>query len=121
MIAQKSAPTLLKYAEANPYPANVATHINQVADIPVTKVEDWCNLVEHTPHLQSRILASVLYRFGQVDYAKSVEVLQGLSRDEKEDYDQSNLYRSQPLHCPVTRIGTFLIYFRCNPRPGRLV
>ena len=84
-IAQKSAPTLLKYAEANPYPANVPTHFNQLADIPVTKIEDWCNLVEHTPDLESRILASVLYRFGQVDYAKSVETLREMSQVEKEE------------------------------------
>ena len=84
-VAQKSVPTLLKYADANPYPANVSLQISQPKKTSGQKNGDWCHLVDFTPDLQTRVLAAALYRFSNIDYANSIQSVQNYSLDQKRD------------------------------------
>jgi len=84
-VAQKSVPTLLKYAEPNPYPGNVSPQISHLEKISGQKNGDWCQLVDFTPDLQTRVLAAALYRFGNIDYANSLLSVQTYTPEQKKD------------------------------------
>jgi len=79
-------PTLIKYANAIPYLENAqkklaANAARLCSDSP--KGNDWCNLVDYDCDAEDRILAASLYRFGNTDYTHAIEVVQGLTVEEK--------------------------------------
>jgi thymidylate synthase ThyX len=77
-VAQRIVPTLVKYSEANPYVNSIEQEV-QSTKLPPSKNEDWCKLITCTPDLQNRILAAVVYRFGECDYTQAVSTVEKMS------------------------------------------
>ena len=82
-VALKAVPTLVKYANANAYPGNVDQFCSQFHTSTGQPDNDWCRLVDHTPELENRILAAVLYRSNTNDYAQSISVIAKMSSAQK--------------------------------------
>lgn len=87
-VALDSVPTLVKYANANPYPANV-DHYTQIMQNPTgSDLGDWCRLVDHSANLEDRILAAVLYRTGSIDYAQAMTDVSTMTSAQKNELIQ---------------------------------
>lgn len=82
-VALKAVPTLVKYANANPYPAIVDQHCAQYHTPAGKPNNDWCCLVDHAAELENCILAAVLYRSTNIDYAQSLAAVANMSSPQK--------------------------------------
>jgi len=82
-VALEAVPTLVKYANANPYPAIVDQYCTQFNTPAGQPASDWCRLVDHAADLENRILAAVLYRSTNNDYAQSLAALAKMSPAQK--------------------------------------
>jgi len=78
----------VKYANADPYPANVAAQLRQ--DIPADAPEnaDWCQLVDYTRDLEAIVLAAVIYRYKNIGYAQAIQAVQLLTQHQKAELIQ---------------------------------
>lgn len=75
-VAQNSVPTLVKYANANPYPGNIETQVQDLPRGETIEALDWCQLVDHTPEVQTLMLAAILYRYRNFAYTQAIETIQ---------------------------------------------
>jgi thymidylate synthase ThyX len=79
----QAVPTLVKYANANPYPGSVDQYCEQFHSLAGRQADDWCRLVDHAPDLENRILAAVIYRSNINDYAQSMAVVAKMPSTQK--------------------------------------
>ena len=84
-VALKCVPTLVKYANANPYPATVEALAKKLDVPPLAVSEDWCQLTSYSSDLQNKILAAVLYRSSNNDYAQCSLAVEQLPQAQKND------------------------------------
>ena len=81
-VAQGEVPTLVKYAEAQPYLEETGADLTAAArGIPDAPASDWCALVDHDPAAQERVLAAVLYRFGGMSFEAARQAVRGMDPD----------------------------------------
>jgi thymidylate synthase ThyX len=75
--AKAEIPTLLKYAEALPYLVETSAELTEMARKLEPQVEpgDWCELVDYDRDGEQRILASLLYRFGEMSYSQALDAV----------------------------------------------
>jgi thymidylate synthase ThyX len=73
-VAQAEIPTLVKYAEAVPYLIETGPELSSIVNrqSPAIESEDWCELVDYDKDGQERVLASALYRFGEMSYSEAL-------------------------------------------------
>jgi hypothetical protein len=80
------APTLVKYVAPNPYLIQTRQYFEPIGQVIPTSLEqqnEWCRLVSHDSHSETRILAGVLYRHGQASFAEILSYVEGLSESER--------------------------------------
>lgn len=81
-VAVAEVPTLVKYANENPYMAE-----QEKQDFTSTQANgtqnDFCRLVDFTPDGEDRFLIALLYRYGSADYAACSQLVTGMSEVEK--------------------------------------
>lgn len=84
-VAQAEAPTLVKYANAQPALESARKTLGELTrELPAAGAPgDWCRLVDWTPEAEERVLAAALYRFGELDYAQALERARLLSAEER--------------------------------------
>ena len=82
-VAQKSVPTLVKYANANPYPGNIEIQLQDLPREDSIDVSDWCQLVDHSSELQTLMLAAILYRYRNIAYTQSLQAVQLMSNSQR--------------------------------------
>jgi thymidylate synthase ThyX len=75
--AKAEIPTLLKYADPLPYLVETSAGLVEIArDLKSTPENgDWCRLVDYDQDGDQRILASALYRFGNMSYNRALETV----------------------------------------------
>ncbi len=84
-VALAETPTLVKYADVRPYiqetEAALTAHANSLdlAADPGDPGGDRLTLVDATPDAETRFLASLLYRFGECDYAGAMARVRAMS------------------------------------------
>lgn len=83
-VAQRCVPTLVKYANANPYPASAAAAARSAA-VPQALAADWCRLVSASAELEKNVLAAALYRFGSSDYAQCIAAVDAMRQPQKQE------------------------------------
>lgn len=69
-VSLESVPTLIKYADAVPYWINsIENFKHQAANlIDASLTQSWCRLVDYDSQSEKRVIAALLYRFGQAEY-----------------------------------------------------
>ncbi|HZW04003.1 MAG TPA: FAD-dependent thymidylate synthase [Anaerolineaceae bacterium] len=81
-VAQAHVPTLVKYANANPYLMEIGgrlSPLNSLDSPDGAGAADWCRLVECDPEGENRLLATALYRFSGGDYAQCLAAVRQAS------------------------------------------
>lgn len=86
-VAQGEAPTLIKYVEAVPYLIQAREELSRAARQWTNKdlaKNDWCRLVNFDSQTEKRLLAAALYRFGDIDYAQAMHLVETLPLQEQQ-------------------------------------
>jgi thymidylate synthase ThyX len=75
--AKGEIPTLVKYAEPLPYLVGTSAELTEMATdwSAKTRPVDWCVLADYDADGERRILASALYRFGNMSYDDAVRLV----------------------------------------------
>ena len=79
--AAAEIPTLLKYADSLPYLTETSLELTQLASDfgQMPETQEWCELVDYDRDGEQRILASALYRFGEMSYAQALGLVNSAS------------------------------------------
>jgi thymidylate synthase ThyX len=82
-----SVPTLIKYAGANEYHRSLGNRVEQKSTqfTGNTRTEDWLKLVNYNSLGVEKVLASLLYRHGRLDYESCFKQVSNLSVQEKKE------------------------------------
>jgi thymidylate synthase ThyX len=87
-VSQKIVPTLVKYSSENLYliGSEKLFHplVNYEKEISF-KENNWFNCVNFDPDGEIRILAALLFRFGEISFDHAIGVVKGMSTDEKKE------------------------------------
>lgn len=81
-VAQAEVPTLVKYADSQPYLESTQQVMSEEAtNVPASqnRTGGWCRLVKCDPEGEVMLLAAALYRFGHSDYEASCQYVSSLS------------------------------------------
>jgi thymidylate synthase ThyX len=87
-VSQQTAPTLVKYAEADPRFETLQEKLKQIAgQVPgePTHAADWCKLAHYDQNAEDRALAAALYRFNNNDYTHNIRHINSLTFPQKQD------------------------------------
>ncbi len=109
-VAQSEVPTLVKYAAAIPYLADTArdfANLEIVLDGPESVNEttgDWCSLHQYDPDGETKILAAVLYRFGEMDYSESLAIVKRASAEQRVQLARLTLGRLGEHDAPLREL-----------------
>ena len=85
-VAIGEIPTLVKYAEPVEYLIETSTELSALASCHspngrVDGVRDRCVLVDYDEHGEERVLASALYRFGNLSYSEALGMVKSASAE----------------------------------------
>jgi thymidylate synthase ThyX len=81
-VATSEIPTLVKYAEPVEYLVETSSALTSFAGNRKSencKSTDWCVLVDYDPEGEQRVLASALYRFGNLSYSEALGAVKSAS------------------------------------------
>ena len=83
--AQAEVPTLVKYADSVPYMMDVASEFSAFAltPTPLPQGEGHCQLIDHDPAAETKILAAALYRFGEMPFLQALAHIQNQTDAER--------------------------------------
>jgi thymidylate synthase ThyX len=104
-VALGETPTLVKYANAVPYLFETIKEFNGGRLAYQTPPEgDWCTLITYDTEGENKILASALYRFGEMAYADALAYVKSLNGMELEALAQSLLGRMNKYDVPLREL-----------------
>lgn len=107
-ISQTEIPTLIKYANPNPYLMDTChAFCEEAAKYPPDTTlasEEWCRLVKFDSDAETRVLASVLYRFSALSYAQCMDKIQKLSLPEQEHFCEMLLGKLGSFDIPLREL-----------------
>lgn len=107
-VGQANVPTLVKYADQNPYFQSVFSQFDSNSNTE-EKPDDWCRLVSFAPLAEEKILAAVLYRSGQKSFAAYLDHVTNLPVEEKKQLARQLMDGIDKFTAPVRELeyGTF--------------
>jgi thymidylate synthase ThyX len=85
--SQKIVPTLVKYANENSYIKDSNDYFNygkNPAKPSLNKNIDWFKCLDCNANGETRILAALLFRFGEMSFDQAVRVIEAFTKEEKE-------------------------------------
>jgi thymidylate synthase ThyX len=86
-VARAEIPTLVKYADASSYLIDTALSFTKEAGLLARETggdTDWCRLIHYDADGEEKILAAVLYRYGNLAYAQIMDFLHTVSAEERQ-------------------------------------
>jgi thymidylate synthase ThyX len=106
-VALGETPTLVKYADAVPYLVETCREIGKLENSN-WKVEsgngEWCSLIDYDADGEKKVLAAVLYRFGEMSYADALAYVESLHEDVKATLANSLLGRLGKFDLPLREL-----------------
>lgn len=106
-VAQAEAPTLVKYADAQPYLIDTAAHLEQAQPSAMALVgesQDWCRLIAYDPEGETKVLAAALYRFGELRYEQALEAVRTALPEERRQLAERLLGRLGEHDTPLREL-----------------
>jgi thymidylate synthase ThyX len=105
-MAKSEVPTLIKYAEAVPYLVETQKELNvKCLTFNVQRsTQDFCSLVDYDHDGEQKILAAVLYRFGDLPYADAFAHVKSLKKAERAQLAESLLGRLKRHDIPLREL-----------------
>jgi thymidylate synthase ThyX len=111
-VAQAEAPTLVKYAETNPYLVETSlafsnnprtTGMKEQAELNNSRA-DWCRLIDFDPDGESKVLAAALFRFGGISYTQALGKASSASPAERINLAEALLGRMGEHDAPLREL-----------------
>ncbi|HLO18345.1 MAG TPA: FAD-dependent thymidylate synthase [Anaerolineales bacterium] len=109
-VALGETPTLVKYAEAVPYLVETCREIREleIRDWKTRNLEpvneEWCLLVDYDKEGEEKILASALYRFGEMSYRQAFAYVKSLGGSEQMKLAEVLLGRLSKYDMPLREL-----------------
>jgi thymidylate synthase ThyX len=103
-VALGETPTLVKYADAVPYLVETTRDIENRQWSIENRQSEWCNLVDYDRDGEKKVLAAVLYRFGEMSYADALAYVESLNEDAKATLASSLLGRLGKFDIPLREL-----------------
>ena len=104
-VALGETPTLVKYADAVPYLVETCREIGELeTSIWNDGDQDWCRLVDYDKDGEKKVLAAVLYRFGEMSYADALAYIESLDEVKKANLAESLLGRLGKFDVPLREL-----------------
>jgi thymidylate synthase ThyX len=105
-VTKSEVPTLVKYAEAVPYLVETSAEIGKLAKRESVNRElgNWCQLVDYDHDGEQKVLAAVLYRFGDMPYADAFAHVKSLKKAERVQLAESLLGRLKRHDIPLREL-----------------
>ena len=104
-VALGETPTLVKYAEAVPYLVETIKELdNRKWEIGNDNSGDWCCLIDYDQDGEKKVLASALYRFGEMSYADALGFVASLDEEKKAALANSLLDRLGKYDIPLREL-----------------
>ncbi|HSN93622.1 MAG TPA: FAD-dependent thymidylate synthase [Anaerolineaceae bacterium] len=84
-VAMQELPTLIKYTDPIPYLTDVRKAFTSVSrSIDTIRGSEWCNLLDADPYGEAKVLAGVLYRFGDDSYSVGLDQVQNMDDETRQ-------------------------------------
>jgi thymidylate synthase ThyX len=111
-VAQAEAPTLVKYAETIPYLVETGQAFSHDPRGTGAKEKtehaqidaDWCRLIDFDPDGEIKVLAAVLFRFGQIPYTHALEMVRSATPTKRLSLAESLLGRMGEHDTPLREL-----------------
>jgi thymidylate synthase ThyX len=105
-VAREEVPTLVKYADRSDYLADTSLALENRAKplAGLTGEEDWCRLVYFDPQGEMRVLASALFRFGDMDFNHALAAVEKLDAVGREHLAAETLGRLGRYEIPLREL-----------------
>ena len=104
-VAKSETPTLVKYADAVPY---LVETIQEIRELETRELEtghwEWCSLIDYDGEGEQKVLAAVLYRFGEMAYADALTYFKTLHVSQIERLAESLLARLGKFDIPLREL-----------------
>jgi thymidylate synthase ThyX len=104
-VAKSEIPTLVKYADVAPYLVETSSELRgrrpQVED---RRSDDWCRLIDHDKDGEIKILAAVLYRFGEMTFEQALGCVRSLEGEKLNDLAVSLMGRLGEHDVPLREL-----------------
>jgi len=105
-VSKAETPTLVKYADAVPYLAETIKEFS-LTPTPLPQGEgqaEWCTLIDYDKDGEDKVLAAVLYRFGEMAYADALSYVETLNDESKSSFAESLLGRLDKFDVPLREL-----------------
>jgi thymidylate synthase ThyX len=84
-VAMQELPTLIKYTDPIAYHNEVRKSFTRVSrSIDTLRSKDWCRLLDVDPYGEAKVLAGVLYRFGDDSYSVALDQVQNMDDESRQ-------------------------------------
>ncbi|MBN2385876.1 MAG: FAD-dependent thymidylate synthase [Anaerolineales bacterium] len=104
-VAREETPTLIKYADAVPYLLETCEELSRAGHEEREEERgDWCQLIDHDPEGEKRVLAAALYRFGNMSYAQAMQTMHAAPEAEQTRLAESLLGRLGEHDLPLREL-----------------
>jgi thymidylate synthase ThyX len=108
-VALGETPTLVKYADAVPYLVETCKEIGELDSASrdfgfKDETQSWCSLIDYDKDGEKKVLAAVLFRFGETSYADALAYLEALDETKKADLAGSLLGRLGKFDIPLREL-----------------
>lgn len=104
-VALGETPTLVKYADAVPYLVETCMEIRELETRDLNDSDqDWCTLSDYDKEGEKKVLAAVLYRFGEMSYAEALAYIESLNGEKKAKLVDSLLCRLGKYDVPLREL-----------------
>ena len=104
-VSLAETPTLVKYADVVPYLTETTDEFaNRPSSIAHRQSDDWCNLIDYDRDGEKKVLAAVLYRFGQMSYAEALSYVASVNAEARTALAESLLGRLGKFDVPLREL-----------------
>jgi thymidylate synthase ThyX len=108
-VAKAETPTLVKYADANPYVMETAKELGMRNEkLPITNYQlpssDWCTLIDYDKDGEKKVLAAALYRFKEMPFADALTYVKSLKKKERAELADTLLKRMSRYDTPLREL-----------------
>jgi thymidylate synthase ThyX len=108
-VSKAETPTLVKYADVVPYLTETIselalnpTHLPAGDGLGV--MGNWCTLIDYEKNGENKVLAAVLYRFGEMAYSDALSYVESLQGDVKASLAESLMGRLGKYDVPLREL-----------------
>ncbi|HKI53380.1 MAG TPA: FAD-dependent thymidylate synthase [Anaerolineales bacterium] len=104
-VSKAETPTLVKYADAVPYLVETINEFNNYQSlIENRKSDEWCQLIDYDKDGEKKVLAAVLYRFGEMSFVDALKYVESLDEDSKSKLAESLLGKLDKFDVPLREL-----------------